>query len=66
MMNEITHFTHPNGTVESVPPKREDVGEITDAHENETRSVDINRLAYKVEDQTDWYKYKYHQLEEDE
>jgi len=61
----MRYFIHPSGTAESVPPKKKDIGEITDSHENETRSTDINRLAYKVEDQTDWYKYKYHQLEDE-
>jgi hypothetical protein len=60
----MKRFVHPNGSVEDTPPHKHDVVEVKDNHESSIQSRKTNRLAYKVANQSDPYKYKFYQMDE--
>jgi len=61
----MKRFVHPNGSVENTPPNKRDVSEIRDNHESSIQSRKTNRLGYKVDNESDPYKYKYYQMDEE-
>lgn len=65
----MTHFLHPNGSIETTPPVRRDIIEAENRASRDSeyggdkRVFTVNRLAYKAAIQQDPYKYKYEEIE---
>lgn len=62
-MMSNTLFTHPNGSLEQVPPDKRTVAKSHETDETWSNH-EKNRYAYKADQQTDPYEYKYYNLDE--